>query len=121
MEESGDGIEDIAAFEETPKNLGVVAVDKLPPEFPCVCTGDDGEVIAHLKPLEDLVDLGRQEERIAKSEGGSKSHRRIGRDIRCNRGSGAGFPRESKVAFGYLPLRDRGKQIQVDITVLVRS
>ena len=84
-QEPVDAVEQVPALEEAAKDLIVVRVQPLAAGLDRVLAGDDREVVLELKALDQLVDVGRQEERVAESE------RRGRTRCRCRRESTTGW------------------------------
>ena len=72
-QEAGDAVEEVASLEEAAEHLRVVGVQPLAAGFDRVPAGHDREVVLQLEALHQLVDVRRQEERIAKAERWSRT------------------------------------------------
>jgi len=84
---AGDAIEEVAAFEEAAKDLGVVGVDPFAAGLDGVPARDDRKVVFQLKAPDELVDVRRQKKRIAEPERRREPHRGVGRHRRWRGGS----------------------------------
>src|SRR4029453_1490046 len=82
-EESGHAVEDVPPLEESAEDLRVPRVDPFTAGLYGVPPGDERDVVLHLEALHRLVDVRREEERVAETErrkAGVRAHRRIGGD-----------------------------------------
>src|SRR5438034_7483844 len=73
-----------------------------------------------MRAPKQFVDCRTEEEGIAKSESGSKSHRRVGRDIGRNRRTRPQLARVREVKLVYFRRRQRAEQVGAEVVDLRR-
>src|SRR5262249_6140896 len=114
MQEARDAVEDVTALEETAEDLRVIAVRPIASHLDRVVAGDDGEVVAYLESLEELVNVRPQEERIAEAERRGESHRRVGGHVRLRGRTRTVFAQVSGVKLVEFRRGERREEVEVE-------
>ena len=106
-------VEDVSAFEKAAKDLEVVGVQPFAAGLDCVLAGHDRNVVLHLEPLDQLVDVRSEKKRIAEPERRREAHRRVRWNRRRYGGSWAILARVGEVEFVDLVHGHSAEQIHV--------
>src|SRR6185295_19680873 len=111
--EAGHAVKDVAAGEEPSKHLVVQRVYPLAAHPPGMPSCDDREVVLEMGAPDQLIDVGIEEERIAKPECGHKSHRGVRGQVGRRRGAWTRFARVTEVSLVQLRWRERRVEVHV--------
>ncbi len=103
MQKTRDAVKNIAPGKETAKDLGVPSMDPFAAKLPGVLALHQGKVVANLRAIIEFVNIGLEEEGLAKSEVWKEAGRGVGYRRRID-----GFARTSFTRIGEMRLVQHG-------------